>query len=163
MTNCFLGGVMFNADYKNLILSFNEYHEVSDKDMPQDGEYCLLELKNGDYTAGGWHPSGKGMFIRGTADTVESEEVARWHSLERYDLAECLEDEEINCINLGPKEEGGHSVQFQGFKTFTGRRYPKEEQFCLLIMKDGTLAAGRWEKWWGETAEFIAPLLLNII
>ena len=62
---------MFNADYKNPILSFNEFHEVSDKDMPQDGEYCLLELKNGDYTAGGWHPSGKGntakgMFIRGT-------------------------------------------------------------------------------------------------
>ena len=49
---------MFNVNYKELTLSFNEFHEVSDRDMPQYGEYCLLELKTGAYTAGGWHPSG---------------------------------------------------------------------------------------------------------
>ena len=143
---------MFNVDYKKLRLSFNEFHDVSDSDMPQYGEYCLLELKTGAYTAGGWHPSGNGrtaagFFLRGTADTVDSEEVARWHSLERYDLTDSLEDEEIGWINLGPEEEGSRNVQFAGFKSFADRKAPKEEQFCLLIMKDGSLAAGRWNKW----------------
>ncbi len=143
---------MFTVDYKKLILSFNEFHDVSDKDMPQYGEYCLLELKNGDYTAGGWHPSGNGrtfagQFIRGTADSVKSEEVVRWHSLARYDLSEILCDEEIDWINLGHEEEGARNVQFKGFKSFADRKKPKEEQFCLLIMKDGSLAAGRWNKW----------------
>ncbi len=143
---------MFNVDYKELTLSFNEFHEVSDKDMPQYGEYCLLELKTGDYTAGGWCPSGDGTaaagkFLRGTADTVNSEDVARWHSLDGYDLTDSLEQEEVNWINLGPEEEGGRNVQFEGFKSFADRKRPKEEQFCLLIMKDGSLAAGRWNKW----------------
>ena len=45
---------MFNVDYKSLRLSFNDFHEFTDTDMPRYGEYCLLELKTGDYTAGGW-------------------------------------------------------------------------------------------------------------
>jgi hypothetical protein len=143
---------MFNVDYKKLTLSFNEFHDVSEKDMPQYGEYCLLELKTGDYTAGGWHPTGdgrpaSGIFIRGTADSVDSEEVARWHSLDRYDLTDSLEKEEVNWINLGPEEEGVRNVQFEGFKSLADRKNPKEKQFCLLIMKDGSLAAGRWNKW----------------
>ncbi len=157
---------MFTADYKNLILSFNEFHDVKDKDMPQYGEFCLMELKSGDYTAGSWQPSGKetsakGQFIRGTADVIESSEVARWHSLERYDLSECLEDEEIGWINLGPEKEGSRSVQFDGFRSFADRKRPKQEQYCLLIMKDGTLAAGRWEKWKHEAggAFIYAPAL----
>ena len=116
---------MFNVDHKTLRLSFNEFHGISAKDMPQYGEFCLIELKNGDYTAGEWHPddysskkSTSGKFIRGTADTIGSEEVERWHSLERYDLTECLEDEEIGLINLGPEKEGCRSVQFDGFKSF---------------------------------------------
>jgi len=146
---------MFTVDYKTLTLSFNEFHDVSDSDMPEYGEYCLLELKNGDYTAGGWLPSengrsAAGKFLRGTADTVDSEEVARWHSLDRYDLTETLEDEEIGWINLGPEDEGIRSVQLDGFKSFADRKNPKEEQFCLLIMKNGSLAAGRWNKWRGE-------------
>ena len=144
---------MFKVDYKSLRLSFNEFHDVSDKDMPEYGEYCLLELKTGDYTAGGWYPSGNGRtatgyFLRGTADTVDSEEVARWHSLDRYDLTESLEKEGVNWINIGrEEEEGDRNVQFEGFKSFTDRKRPKEEQFCLLIMKDGSMAAGRWNKW----------------
>ena len=148
---------MFAVDYKELTLSFNEFHEYSAGDLPQYGEYCLLELKTGAYTAGGWHPSGKGrsaagFFLRGTADTVDSEEVARWHSLDRYDLTESLEKEGVNWINIGrEEEEGDRNVQFDGFKSFAGRKKkPKEEQFCLLIMKDGSLAAGRWNKWRGE-------------
>lgn len=148
---------MFKVDYKNLTLSFNEFHDVSDKDMPQYGEYCLLELKNGDYTAGGWCPSGNGQskagyFLRGTADTVDSGEVSRWHSLDRYNLTANLEEsEEINWINLGPEEEGIHSAQFENFRSFGDRKNPKDEQFCLLIMKDGDLAAGRWNKWRNQT------------
>ena len=65
---------MFKVDHKKLRLSFNEFHDLTDKDMPEYGEYCLLELKTGAYTAGGWQPSGNGStsagrFIRGTADT----------------------------------------------------------------------------------------------
>ena len=143
---------MFNVDYKKLRLSFNEFHDVSDKDMPQYGEYCLLQLKTGAYTAGGWHPSedghaAAGEFIRGTADSVDAKDVARWHSLDRYDLTESLENEEINWINLGPEEKGSNNVQLEKFKSFADRKNPKDEQFCLLIMKDGSLAAGRWNKW----------------
>jgi len=143
---------MFNADYKKLILSFNEFHEVSDKDMPQYGEYCLLELKTGAYTAGGWLPSedeqsAAGKFIRGTGDTVDAKDVARWHSLERYDLTDSLENSEVNWINLGVEKEDDRSVQFQGFKSFADRKNLKQERVCLLIMKDGSLAAGRWNKW----------------
>ncbi len=143
---------MFVVDYKKLRLSFNEFHDLSSKDMPQYGEYCLLELKTGDYTAGGWHPSDNGRtatgyFLRGTADTVDAKEVARWHSLDRYDLAESLEKEGVNWINIGREEEGDRNVQFEGFKSFADRKAPKKEQFCLLIMKDGSLAAGRWNKW----------------
>ena len=159
---------MFIVNYKDLRLSFNEFHDISDKDMPQYGEFCLIELKNGGYTAGEWHPddyrskkSTSGKFIRGTADTIGSEEVERWHSLERYDLTECLEDEEIGLINLGPQEEGCRNVRFDGFKSFADRKNPKEEQYCLLIMKDGTLAAGRWNKWRGQAggAFIYAPAL----
>ncbi|MBR3228452.1 MAG: hypothetical protein IKF68_07930, partial [Erysipelotrichaceae bacterium] len=107
---------MFNVDHKKLRLSFNEFHCISDKDMPQYGEFCLLELKTGEYTAGSWHPSGNGCsasgkFIRGTADTIGSEEVERWHSLERYDLSGSLETEGLNWIDLGPEKDGSNSVQ----------------------------------------------------
>ena len=143
---------MFTVNYKELSLSFNEFHDVTAEDMPQYGEYCLLELKTGDYTAGGWHPSGDGsaaagFFLRGTADSVDAKEVARWHSLDRYDLTDSLEEEGVNWINLGPEEEGSRNVQFEKFKSFADKKNPKEEQFCLLIMKDGSLAAGRWNKW----------------
>jgi hypothetical protein len=89
--------------------------------------------------------------------------VERWHSLERYDLTECLEDEEIDWINLGPEKEGTRNVQFKGFKSFADKKKPKEEQFCLLIMNDGTLAAGRWNKWRHEAGgDFIyAPALAS--
>ena len=146
---------MFTCNYTALTLSFNDFHNMEKKDMPQYGEYCLLELKDGAFTAGEWHPSGdrptvKGSFNRGTADSVDAEEVEKWHSLERYDLSECLEDEEIDWINLGKGEEDVFNVQFENFKSCNDRDYPKEEQFCLLIMKNGTLAAGRWNKWRGE-------------
>jgi hypothetical protein len=157
---------MYKVDYKTLRLSFNEFHNVTDKDMPEYGEFCLLELKNGDYTAGSWHPSdysrGKaGRFIRGTADSIESEEVERWHSLDRYDVTESLETEGVNWINLGLEEEGIRNVQFKNFKSFADKKRPKEEQYCLLIMKDGSLAAGRWNKWRHEAggAFIFAPAL----
>ncbi len=146
---------MFKVDHKTLRLSFNDFHELTEGDIPEYGEYCLLELKTGGYTAGGWHPnnysdkeSTSGKFIRGTADTVDSEEVSRWHSLDRYDLTESLEKEGVNWINIGrEEEEGERNIQFEGFKSFADKKRPKEEQFCLLIMNDGSMAAGRWNKW----------------
>ncbi|MCR5427701.1 MAG: hypothetical protein K6F16_01765, partial [Lachnospiraceae bacterium] len=152
---------MFVVDHKTLRLSFNEFHELTIKDMPEYGEYCLLELKDGNYTAGEWHPASNkrkvaGMFLRGTADTVDAEEVARWHSLDRYDLTDSLGEEGVNWINIGrEEEEGDRNVQFEGFKLIADKKYPKEEQFCLLIMNDGSLAAGRWNKWRNGGGSFI--------
>jgi hypothetical protein len=34
---------MFKVDYKDLSLSFNEFHNVKCGDMPRYGEFCLLE------------------------------------------------------------------------------------------------------------------------
>ena len=161
---------MFKVDYKELTLSFNEFHGIPGKDMPEYGEFCLLELKDGGYTAGSWNPddyrskkSASGKFIRGTADSIDSGEVARWHSLARYDLSGILEDEEINWINLGPEEDGRGCVRFEGFRSFSDGRNPKREQYCLLIIKDGSLAAGRWYKWRrGAGGAFIyAPALAS--
>ena len=158
---------MFACDYKTLSLSFNEFHNVEKKDMPKYGEFCLLELKDGRYTGGDWHPNEypkatiKGKFIRGTADSVDADEVAKWHSLDSYDLSNCLENEEIGNINLGPKEEDTYSVKFKGFKSTRDGKCPKEDQYCLLIMMDGGLAAGRWEKYPGKNngAFIYAPAL----
>ena len=151
---------MFKVDYKSLRLSFNLFHPLADKDLPQHGEYCLLELKTGDYTAGGWQPTrniddSAGYFLRGTADTVDANEVARWHSL-NFSLTNSLEKEGVNWINIGcEEEEGNRNVQFEDFKSFEDGNYPKEEQFCLLILKDGSMAAGRWNKWRDEGGAFI--------
>lgn len=122
--------------------------------MPEYGEFCLLELKDGRYTGGEWHPSDyrnkksvAGKFIRGTADTVDVSEVKKWHSLQRDDLSECLKDENMGYINLGPDGEGIYTVEFKGFRSVKDKHLPKSEQYCLLIMNDGGLAAGRWEQW----------------
>ncbi len=144
---------MFKCDHSTLRLSFNTFNEVKAGNMPEYGEFCLLELKDGRYTGGEWNPreykskkSTEGKFIRGTADSVDSSEVSRWHSLERYDLTECLEDEEIGLINLGHKTEEARSVVFKDFKTFKDG-LPKQEQYCLLILKTGGLGSGRWDYW----------------
>ncbi len=143
---------MFKCDYKKLRLSFNEFHDVKANDMPEYGEFCLLELKDRRHTAGKWYPndyrnkkSVSGHFGRGTADTVDIGEVSKWHSLDRYDLTECLEDEEVNYINLGPEKEDIHSFLIKNFKSLKEKKYPKEEQYCLLILSSGKLAAGRWD------------------
>ncbi|MBR4760230.1 MAG: hypothetical protein IK078_08810 [Lachnospiraceae bacterium] len=162
---------MFKCNYANLRLSFNEFHGIENKDMPQYGEFCLLELKDGRYTGGAWHPSeykkpGKetsGKFIRGTADSIPAQDVARWHSLDRYDMSNCLVQEDLNYINLGVKDEGTYSVVMKDFQSLRDGSFPKSEQYCLLIMTNGELAAGRWEFYSNENeGSFIyAPALAS--
>ena len=158
---------MFKCNYRKLILSFNEFHNVKADDMPQYGEFCLLELKDGRYTAGKWNPNDykknslSGEFIRGTADTVAVSEVSKWHPIDCYDMTNCLNDEEINFINLGPEGEEIHSVIMKGFKSLEDGDFPKSEQYCLLILKNGQLSAGRWDEWTkGKDGTFVyAPAL----
>ncbi|MBR5967829.1 MAG: hypothetical protein IK001_04440 [Lachnospiraceae bacterium] len=146
---------MFTCDHKKLRLSFNKFHNFEKNYLPEHGEFCLLELKDGRYTGGEWWPgdnNGKGKkisgkFIRGTADTVQPEEVAKWHTLDKDDLTNCLENSEINWINIGPEGEGVCSVVFKDFKSTRDGKYPKDDQYCLLILADGGLGAGRWEKY----------------
>ena len=151
---------MFSSDISVLQLSFNEFHDLKAGDQPEYGEYCLLELKDGRHTAGEWFPKSntkkelEGYFGRGTADTVDATEVSKWHALRRYDLTNCLEAE-VNHINLGPEKEDAYSLIIKGFKPMKAKSQPKKEQFCLLIMKDGTLAAGRWNPYSDGTGCFI--------
>lgn len=160
---------MFTCDYRKLSLSFNEFHNIEEKDMPDDSEFCLLELKDGRFTAGKWMPddyedknSVLGEFIRGTADAVPAEEVSKWHSLVRYDLSGCLEDEEIDYINLGPEKENAHSVVFKDFKSLKDGDFPKSEQYCLLLLMNGGMAGGRWDKLEENKGRFIyAPALAS--
>ncbi|MCR5324046.1 MAG: hypothetical protein K6E85_12330 [Lachnospiraceae bacterium] len=147
---------MFKCDHKKLRLSFNEFHNFEIADRPEYGEFCLIELKDGRYTGGTWYPKDypkktmEGSFGRGTADSVDAAEVSKWHSLRRYDLTECLENESIEQINLGPEEEGNYTVIFKDFKSFEDQEFPMHEQYCLLILKSGELAAGRWNRWPGK-------------
>ncbi len=147
---------MFICDHTKLCLSFNEFHDLKADDLPEYGEFCLLELKDGSYTGGEWNPkdyrkaSTEGKFIRGTADSIEGEEVAKWHKLHGYDLSALLEEDDTARINMGHKKEDGYSVSFKDFKLIKDRDFPKNEQYCLLILMDGTLATGRWDKWSDE-------------
>ena len=161
---------MFKCDYKTLKISFNEFQSFEDHEMPEDDDFCLLELKDGGCTAGKWMPDGNGpenavagKFIRGTGDTVPADDVSRWHLLHCYDLSRCLEDETTGRINNGPAKEGVHSVEISGFKSLADGDFPNDEQYCLLIFKNGRMSAGRWNKWLGEDrGSFIyAPALAS--
>ena len=48
---------MFKCNYKTLRLCFNVFHDVKANDLPEYGDYVLLELKDGRHTAGSWLPS----------------------------------------------------------------------------------------------------------
>ncbi|MCR4814176.1 MAG: hypothetical protein K5879_05055 [Lachnospiraceae bacterium] len=160
---------MFTCDYKKLILSFNEFHNIEPGEMPQYGEFCMIELKDGRYTGGEWNPSDydnkksvAGGFVRGTGDSVSSGEVARWHSLGRYNASNCLEQEDMDLINFGVPGENVYSVRFDGFKSFDDGDFPKSEQYCLLILKNGRLSSGRWERYNENDGAFIyAPALAS--
>ncbi len=153
---------MFKCDYKKLKIFFNEFHDVDIKDMPEYGEYCLLELNDGRYTAGEWLPNDyekkkvvSGKFNRGSFDSVDVAEVAKWHSLQRYDLTRCLENELIENIHNGEKTDDTYSVAMGDFKSFKDGDFPKKEQFCLLILNNGEMAAGRWDELGEKNGQFI--------
>ena len=138
---------MFVCDHKTLRLSFNKFHNAEDKEKPEYGELCLLELSDGRLTAGACafgDDEKSGKYIRGFADSIALEEVSKWHTLDRDDLSNCLE-EDINWINIGEETEDGYSVQLENFKSFSDGDRPKNEQYCLLILTDGCLSAGRWD------------------
>ncbi len=149
---------MFQCNYTELHLSFNDFHKVKAGDMPEYDEFCLLELKDGRHTAGKWHPNDyrnkksiSGVFGRGGFDTIEISEVSRWHSFDRYNLAECLKDESTKRINIGEWiEDSDKKAEFGGFYATAAGDFPKHEQYCLLILNDGRLAGGRWDQWRGK-------------
>ena len=161
---------MFTCDYKTLTISFNNFFEANGDNLPEYGCFCLLELKNGRYTAGEWCPNNDcsktnptGSFVRDTGDSVDWSEVAKWHRLSRYDITECLEDENIGFINMIPEEESTYHVDFEGFNSFSDKNYPKNEQYCLLLLNDGSISAGRWDKYSETDGTFIhAPALCCI-
>ena len=150
-----MGKAKFSCDYRNLTIAFNEFHDMKLKDLPVYGEFCLIELKEGGYTAGEWHPDdacreGKslsGQFIRGLADSIPVDEVSKWHSLERYDLSDCLKQEDIGLINNGVPGDDIYSFKISGFKSLKDGDAPMNARYCLLILKDGGMSGGRWEKW----------------
>lgn len=157
---------MFSCDYSKLKLSFNEFHNAEAGNMPEYGDFCLVELKDGRFTGGTWYPddynnkkSIAGEFSREIADSTDAEEVARWHYLNRYDLTDCLENEKIAQINLGQEED--YTVKIDGFKRFEDGDYPKNKQYCLLILNDGGLGAGRWNRYGEDKGQFIYASALS--
>ncbi len=149
---------MFNCDLKNLRISFNEIHAAEDIARPEYGRYCLLELKDGKFTAGAWYPDRtgeNGEFSNGTSKEIPLDDVAGWQDMAVFDLTECLETEKTRLINLGTKVEGGHSYTAGDFRSLDGGDFPKNKQFCLLILKNGALAAGRWNKSGDNDGRFI--------
>ena len=140
---------MFNCDLKKLRISFIELHAAEDIARPEYGRYCLLELKDGKFTAGAWYPDStgeNGEFSNGTSKEIPLDDVAGWQDMAVFDLTECLEKESLTQINLGTAEEGGHSFTAGDFRSLDDGDLPKNKQFCLLILKNGALAAGRWNK-----------------
>lgn len=139
---------MFNCDHKKLKLSFNKFHAAEDPARPEYGRYCLLELKDGRHTAGAWYSDRTGEnggFSNGTSREIPISDVAFWQDMAVFDLTECLEDAKTERINLGLSEEG-HSYIAGDFKSFDDGEFPKNKQFCLLILKTGAISAGRWNK-----------------
>ena len=142
---------MFQCDHTKLKIRFQEFHKT-ETDPPEYGEFCFLKLKDGSHTAGIWYPNHvkegepvSGNFSRGSFDQVELEEVSGWHFLRRYDMTECLEKAGTKQINLGTPGEDEDFTEFAGFKKFQDGDFPKKKQYCLLILNEGRLAAGRWE------------------
>ena len=148
---------MFKCDHTVLHLSFNDFHDVKAGDMPEYDEFCLLKLKDGRHTAGKWHPSEysnkksiSGVFGRGGFDTIDVSEVLKWHSFDRYNLSSCLKEESTKGINIGEWiEDIDKKAEFGGFYSTDDGDFPKQEQYCLLILKDGRMAGGRWD-WWRD-------------
>lgn len=155
---------MFKCDYSVLHLSFNDFHDVKAGDMPEYDEFCLLKLKDGRHTAGKWHPSDyknkesiAGVFGRGGFDTIDIGEVSKWLSFDRYSLLALLKEETTKWINVGKWiEDANEKAEFGGFCSTDDGDYPKQEQYCLLILKNGRMAGGRWSQWSGkEGGQFI--------
>ncbi len=150
-----VGDGMFKCDYKVLHLSFNDFHDVKAGDMPEYDEFCLLKLKDGRHTAGKWHTNDydnkksiSGVFGRGGCDTIDVSEVLKWASFERCNLSGCLEKESTKGINIGEWiEDTDKKAEFGGFFSTDDGDFPKNEQYCLLILKDGRMAGGRWSLW----------------
>ena len=143
---------MFECDHTKLKLRFQEFHKVEESDLPEYGDFCLLELKDGRHTAGIWYPNNtkegepvSGKFSRGSFDNVELSEVSGWHVLRGYDMSGCLEKAGTKQINLGKAGEEDHFFEITEFKTFQDGDFPKKKQYCLLILTEGRMAAGRWE------------------
>ena len=149
---------VFKCDYKILHLSFNDFHAVKSGDMPEYGEFCLLKLKDERFTAGKWQPSDyknkksiSGEFVRGGFDAIDVKEVSKWHSFDRYNLSSCLQEESTKAINIGEWiEDENKKAEFGGFCSTDDGDFPKKEQYCLLILKDGRMAGGRWNPWSGK-------------
>ncbi|MBR3308195.1 MAG: hypothetical protein IKI75_13205 [Lachnospiraceae bacterium] len=161
---------MFKCDHKVLHLSFNDFHDVKAGDMPEYDEFCLLRLKDGRYTAGKWYPSDyrdknciSGEFGRGGFDTIDASEVSKWHSFDRYNLSSCLKEGSTKGINIGEWiEDSDKKAEFGGFCSTDDGDFPKNEQYCLLILKDGRMAGGRWNLWrGGKGGQFIYASALS--
>lgn len=144
-----MGSPMYKCDYKELTLSFNEFHNAEKNDMPEANKFCLLELKDGRHTAGRWIPE-YGKFLRGKDDLVSADEVSKWHLLHCHDLSDCLKKETVRYINIGEEKDGDYNVEIAGFKSMSDGDFPNADQYCLLILNNGGLSAGRWFKWMGE-------------
>ncbi|MBR4343397.1 MAG: hypothetical protein IKP88_11980 [Lachnospiraceae bacterium] len=97
---------MFKCNYKNLSLFFHELKNLDKDNIPEEDEFCLLQLKDGRYTAGIWTLFStdedeimNGEFYRGQFDSIAVEEVSKWISLD-HDLSASMEKEELENLHF---------------------------------------------------------------
>jgi len=142
---------MFKCNYKKLIFFFYELKNLDKDNMPEDNEFCLLKLKDGRYTAGIWTLFStdedeimNGEFYRGQFDSIAVEEVSKWVSLD-YDLSASLEKEELENLHFRDSKDETLSFTLTGFKSLKDSDFPKNYQYCLLILTNGRISGGRWE------------------
>lgn len=135
------------ADLKKLSLEFRDFRFTGDGDVPEDVSFCLLVMNDDTLTCGEWWPGTddgrKGSFIRGTADSVKLEDVKAWLPLKDWNLREALDDNELELSLVGENED--FVIELDGFHPMKKNDLPEDEQYCLLILKDGNISGGRWE------------------
>ena len=147
---------MFKCIYKNLSLLFYELHNFDKDSLPKEDEFCLLQLKDGSYTAGRWWPEEDdamedpaGEFNRGQFDSISAEEVSKWYSL-NYNLSTNLENEELENLHFRNNKEETLTFTLKDFRSLKDQDFPEKCQYCLLILTDGRIAGGRWDYWKDE-------------
>lgn len=136
-----------NRKYGDLSLVFRDFHFIKDGDVPESITFCFIVLQDGSCSAGTYwslsEDKKSGRFIRGTADAIPQEQVKAWLSLDAWNTESVLKDGEVNRLLVGSRED--FTVTVENFRSVARGEIPQQDQYCLLLLRDGRISGGRWE------------------